>query len=83
MSDSLSSIFPSSAELMTSSGADPEILKRGGALCRPPWLADEEIVRFQMVYKGQNNFRSCKFSAKHFYQCSQIFSILYTIKTCQ
>ena len=49
MSDSLSSIFPSSAELMTSSGADPEMLKRGDALCWPPWLADEENVRFQMV----------------------------------
>ena len=30
-------------------GADPEILKKGGALCRPPWLADEENFRFQMV----------------------------------
>ena len=30
-------------------GADPEILKRGGALCRPPWLADEDNFRFQMV----------------------------------
>ena len=30
-------------------GADPEILKRGGALCWPPWLADEEKFRFQMV----------------------------------
>ena len=23
-------------------GEDPEILERGGALCRPSWLADEE-----------------------------------------
>ena len=29
--------------------ADTEILKRGGALCGPPWLADEENFRFQMV----------------------------------
>ena len=28
------------------SGADPEILKRRGALCRPPWLADEENFTF-------------------------------------
>ena len=28
---------------------DPEILKKGGALCRPPWLADEENFRFQIV----------------------------------
>ena len=28
------------------SGADPEILKRGGALCQPPWLAVEENFRF-------------------------------------
>ena len=26
-------------------GADPEILKRGGALSRPPWLANEENFR--------------------------------------
>ena len=30
-------------------GADPEILKSGGALCQQPWLADEENFRFQMV----------------------------------
>ena len=30
-------------------GADPEILKRGGTLCWPPWLAAEENFRFQMV----------------------------------
>ena len=29
--------------------ADPGILKSGGALCQPPWLADEENVRFQIV----------------------------------
>ena len=31
------------------SGADPEILKRGGALCQPPWLVEKENFRFQMV----------------------------------
>ena len=30
-------------------GADPEILKMGGSLCRPPWLANKEYFRFQMV----------------------------------
>ena len=30
-------------------GADPEILKRGDTLCRPPWLTDEESFRFEMV----------------------------------
>ena len=29
-------------------GEDPEILKRG-ALCQPPWLAEKEKFRFQMV----------------------------------
>ena len=29
--------------------ADAEILKRIGALCRSPWLADEENITFQMV----------------------------------
>ena len=32
-----------------SSGADPEILKREGPVCRPPWLADKENCRFQIV----------------------------------
>ena len=31
------------------SEVDPEILKRGGGLCRPPWLYDEENFRIQMV----------------------------------
>ena len=31
------------------SGADPEILERGGALYRPTWLMYEENFRFQMV----------------------------------
>ena len=30
-------------------GADPEILERGGALCRSPWLAGKENCRFQMA----------------------------------
>ena len=30
-------------------GADQEILIRDGALCRLPWLADEENFSFQMV----------------------------------
>ena len=30
-------------------GADPEILKKGGSLSRPPWLADKGNFRFQMV----------------------------------
>ena len=33
---------------VTLSGADAEILKRGGALCRPPWLASKKKFRFQM-----------------------------------
>ena len=56
-------------------GADPEILKRGGVLCRPPWLADEENTRSQMVHRGQNKVRNYKCLAKYFYQCFQIFSV--------
>ena len=37
------------SQLLKYSGVDPEILKRGGALCGPPWLADKENIRFQMV----------------------------------
>ena len=35
--------------LHSSTGADPEIFKKGGALWRPPWLAGEKKFRFQMV----------------------------------
>ena len=34
-------------------GAAPEILKRGGALCRPPWLADEENLDFRWSKKAE------------------------------
>ena len=43
---------------MDISGVHPEILKRSGALCRSPWLADEGKFRFQIVQKGQNNVRN-------------------------
>ena len=56
-------------------GADREILKRGGGVCRSPWLADEEKFMFQMVYKRPNNVRNHKFLAKYFYHHFQIFSI--------
>ena len=56
-------------------GADPGILKRGGALWLPPWLTGEKDFRFQMVQKGQNNVRNYKFLAKYFSQHFQIFSI--------
>ena len=35
--------------LLYNTGADQEILKMGGALCRPPWLAGDENYKFQMV----------------------------------
>ena len=35
--------------LFISTGADPKILKKGGALCQPPWSDDEENFRFQIV----------------------------------
>ena len=54
---------------------DPEILKRGGALCRPPGLADRENSRFQFVWECQNNVINHKFLEKYFYLDFQIFSI--------
>ena len=57
-------------------GADPDILKRGGALCWSPWLAEEKKTRFQMVWKGQNSGRNYKLLAKYFYEHFQIFSVL-------
>ena len=41
--------YPICLFLTDRAGADPEILKRGSALCRSPWLAGEENFRFQMV----------------------------------
>ena len=38
-----------SDETGINAGADPEILKRVGALCSAPWLSNEENVRFQMA----------------------------------
>ena len=39
-------------ELYDDPEADSEILKRGGPPCRPPWSANEETFRLQMVLKG-------------------------------
>ena len=50
-------------------------MKKGGALCRLPWLVDEENFRFQIVQKRQNNVRNYKLLTKYFYQHFQIFSI--------
>ena len=33
--------------------ADPEISKRGGALCWPPWLADKKILGFTWFKKAE------------------------------
>ena len=35
--------------LHSSTGVDPEIFKKGSALCRPPWLTGEKKFRFQIV----------------------------------
>ena len=48
--------------------------EKGGTLCRPPWLTDEENSRFQMVKKGQNNVRNY-FLTNYFYQHFQTLSI--------
>ena len=54
---------------------DPEISKRGVALCQPAWLPNEENFRFQVVQKCQSNIRNYKFLAKYFYQYFQILII--------
>ena len=44
LSDPMMKYYVSSVTIHVSKGeADPEILKRGGALCRPPWLTDKEF----------------------------------------
>ena len=42
-------MFHNSYSYATVIGADPEILKRGGALCWPPELAGENNFKFQMA----------------------------------
>ena len=32
---------------------DPEILKRGGALCQPPWLAGKKSLGFRWSKKAE------------------------------
>ena len=34
-------------------GADPEISKRGGVPCWPPWLAGEEILSLRWSKKAE------------------------------
>ena len=58
--------------------------EKGGVLCRPPWLEDEKIFGFQMVWKGQKNVWNDKFLAKYFFQYFQYFSpYLYLMKACR
>ena len=47
--------------------------EKRGAVCRPPWLSDEENFRFQIVLKGQNNVTNYNFLVKHYFPYFQIF----------
>ena len=61
-------------KILESPGANPEILKRSGALCRPPQWSWKKILGFTWSKKAKNNVRNYKFLAKYF-QHFQIFSI--------
>ena len=43
------------------SGAYPEIVKTSGAQCRPPWLADEEILGFRWSKKAKITLENLSF----------------------
>ena len=61
-------------------GADPEILKRGGALCRPPWLDNEENFRFQMVWKGKKALETISFWQNTSFSIFRFSPYLYLMK---
>ena len=42
-------------------GTDPNILKRGSALCWPPWLSDEEISGFRLSKKAKITLENITF----------------------
>ena len=42
-------------------GADPEISKRGGAPCWPPWLAGEEILGLRWSRKAELTLETISF----------------------
>ena len=42
-------------------GADQEILKRGGVLCRPPWLVDEKILGLRWFKKAKITLETISF----------------------
>ena len=46
---------------MGNSGADAEILKREGALCRLPWLVGEKILGFRWSKKAEITLETISF----------------------
>ena len=61
---------------MGNSGADAEILKRGGALCRLPWLAGEKILGFRWSKKAEITLETISFWQNISISIFQIFSII-------
>ena len=71
----------------TLSGADPDVLKRGGALCQPPWLVGEKNLGFRWSKKAETTletisfwqntcisiFKFCPFSLIKYYQFFKIY----------
>ena len=51
----------SCTKLGIESGADPEILKKGGALYWPSWMTDEGNFRFQMSKKAKTTSETISF----------------------
>ena len=64
-------------------GADPEILKRGGTLCRPPWLADEDILGFWWSEKAKIKLETISFWQNISISILKFCPFLYTMKACQ
>ena len=65
------------------SGVDSQVFKRGGALWRPPWLAEEQSFRLQMVWKGKSNARNHTFFANISIRIFKFSPFLCTMNACQ
>ena len=71
------------AKLGIVSGADPDILKRSGTLCRPSWWSTKEILSFRWSKKAKTTSETIRFWQNISISIFKCFPFLYTIKVCQ
>ena len=71
------------AKLGIVSGADPDILKRSGTLCRPSWWSTKEILSFRWSKKAKTTSETIRFWQNISISIFKCSPFLYTIKVCQ